>query len=51
MFKGKIHVWPVHFKQKSMLIVLKYTLMSSLEKITVNTYDVEIDRIKNVNIY
>lgn len=33
MFKDKIHVWPVHFKQNSMLIVLKYNLMRSLENL------------------
>lgn len=33
MVKDKIHGRHVHFKQKSMLIVLKYTLMRSLEKL------------------
>lgn len=33
IIKDKIHVWPVHFKQNSMLIVLKYNLMRSLENL------------------
>lgn len=49
MFKDS--VWPVHFKQKSMLIVLKYNLMRSFESLKKNINDAEIDLIKCVNMY
>lgn len=51
MFKDKILVWPVHFKQNSMLIVLKYNLMRSFESLKKNINDAEIDLIKCVNMY
>lgn len=51
MFKDSIRVWPVHFKQKSMLIVLKYNLMRSFESLKKNINDAEIDLIKCVNMY